>query len=273
MKVMVVLPLLAALLALRFVKANLFTWIVTIWAAFFIAVRFGFTVPIPSSVVGIYVSVASIALFTYVTSDRGRLNAFVAPLVRLMTEKRYTVLLAIVVLLVPTLVAGNVYRTMSAAVEGPFFSRTVHPAPPADITVHDKKFDLITLQNPYRALEKENPEQFKVHLQNGRRVYYQNCVFCHGDSMAANGMFVHALNPIPTNFEDKGTIAMLQESFLFWRISKGGPGLPEEGGPWDTAMPAWEHFLTEDEIWDVILFVYDFTGQRPRARDESEKPK
>ena len=33
---------------------------------------------------------------------------------------------------------------------------------------------------------------------------------------------------------------MLRDTFLFWRISKGGPGLPEEGGPWDTAMPAWE---------------------------------
>jgi mono/diheme cytochrome c family protein len=217
--------------------------------------------------------VASVAMFAYVSSDRERLRSFLAPILRVMTEKRYTVLLGLIVLLVPTLVAGNVYRTMSAQAEGPFFSRTVHPAPPADITVHDKKFDMITLQNPYRALETQNPEQFKTHLQNGKRVYYQNCVFCHGDSMAANGMFVYALNPIPTNFTDKGTIGMLQESFLFWRISKGGPGLPEEGGPWDTAMPAWEKFLTEDEIWDVILFVYDFTGQRPRSRDVAEKEK
>ena len=29
-------------------------------------------------------------------------------------------------------------------------------------------------------------------------------------------------------------------------------------------------FLTEDEMWDVILFLYDFTGQRPRAREAEE---
>ena len=81
-------------------------------------------------------------------------------------------------------------------------------------------------------------------------------------------MFVHGLDPIPTNFTDSGTIAMLRDTFLFWRISKGGPGLPEEGGPWDSAMPAWEKFLTEDEIWDTVLFLYDHTGQRPRAREE-----
>jgi len=35
-------------------------------------------------------------------------------------------------------------------------------------------------------------------------------------------------------------------------------------------MPAWEKFLTEDEIWDVIVFVYDQTGSRPRAEGEVE---
>jgi hypothetical protein len=77
-------------------------------------------------------------------------------------------------------------------------------------------------------------------------------------------MFVHGSirsRPIfPTE-----TIALLRDTFLFWRISKGGPGLPEEGGPWDTAMPAWEKFLKEDEIWDVILFLYD-SPARGRAR-------
>jgi hypothetical protein len=34
-------------------------------------------------------------------------------------------------------------------------------------------------------------------------------------------------------------------------------------------MPAWENFLTEDEIWEAILFLYDFNGQRPRAREEA----
>ena len=81
-------------------------------------------------------------------------------------------------------------------------------------------------------------------------------------------MFVHGLDPIPTNFADQGAIAMLRDSFLFWRISKGGPGLPDEGGPWDTAMPAWEKFLKEEEMWEAILFLYDFTGQKPRAKEE-----
>jgi hypothetical protein len=30
-------------------------------------------------------------------------------------------------------------------------------------------------------------------------------------------------------------------------------------------MPVWQNFLNEEEIWKVILFLYDYTGHRPRA--------
>ena len=81
-------------------------------------------------------------------------------------------------------------------------------------------------------------------------------------------MFSHVFNPTPANFIDPGTIAMLQESFLFWRVAKGGPGLPNESTPWSSAMPPWEEHLTTDEIWKVILFEYWYTGWHPRTFDE-----
>jgi mono/diheme cytochrome c family protein len=184
-----------------------------------------------------------------------------------MTEKRFAPLLGATVVAIPALAAANVYVQMNVPVEPPLFSRTIHPASPTQITVHDRRIDLDAGENPFRQLERSSPEEFRKHVENGRQVYYRNCVFCHGDNMSANGMFAHGLDPIPTNFHD--VVAQLRETFLIWRISKGGPGLPEEGGPWDTAMPAWEKFLKEDEIWDVILFLYDFTNQRPRAREEA----
>jgi hypothetical protein len=36
-------------------------------------------------------------------------------------------------------------------------------------------------------------------------------------------------------------------------------------------MPAWEKFLTEEEMWDVVLFLYDFSDQQPRAREEGHQ--
>ncbi len=149
----------------------------------------------------------------------------------------------------------------------PALGRTIHPAPPSTTTFRGKVIDLATADNPHRALETSDTAGFARHVDNGRRVYVQNCVFCHGDDLAGKGMFAGALDPLPANFRDVGTIAQLQESYLFWRITKGGPGLPEESGPWSSSMPAWEKLLSEDEVWDVILFLYDYTGQRPRAHE------
>jgi hypothetical protein len=86
--------------------------------------------------------------------------------------------------------------------------------------------------------------------------------------MAGDGIFAHGYNPIPANFQDPTTIAMLQETYLFWRVAKGAPGLPEESTPWASAMPAWENFLSEEEMWDVIIYMYEFTGYKPRAKEE-----
>jgi hypothetical protein len=271
MNIIIVLAVAAVFALLRLRRANLLIWALCCWVGIYILLRFGFTAPIPSSVVTLYMGIISLAILAYVSSSQERRGEVSRPLVRFMTEKRYAALLGATVVAIPVLAAANVYVQMNVPLQPPLFSRTVHPASPSEVTVHDKKIELDAGENPFRHLETSNPSEFRTHVENGRKVYYRNCVFCHGDNLAANGMFVHGLDPIPTNFSDKGTIAMLRETFLFWRIAKGGPGLPEEGGPWDSAMPAWEKHLKEEEMWEAILFLYDFTEQKPRAKEAAEK--
>ncbi len=271
MNLLVLVAVAAVFGVLRFRRTGLLTWALAWWIGIYVLLRFGFSSPIPSSVISLYMGIVTIAILAYVSSSQERRDEIAGPLVRFMTDKRYTALLAAVGLAIPALAAANVYVQMSVPIQPPLFSRTVHPASPSAITVHDKKVDLDGGENPFRRLETSDPAEYRKHVENGRRVYYRNCVFCHGDNLSGNGMFVHALDPIPTNFADAGTIAMLRDTFLFWRIAKGGPGLPEEGGPWDSAMPAWEKMLKEDEIWEAILFLYDFTGQKPRAKEEAHQ--
>ena len=268
MSIPVVLAVLAVFALLRFRRTNLLIWALAWWLGIYVLLRFGFAAPIPASVVALYMGIVSLAIVAYISSSQERREEVSRPLVRFMTDRRYTAPLAATIIAIPALAAANVYIQMNAPLEPPFFPRTIHPASPSEITVHNKNIAIDAGDNPFRALETSNPEEFRKHVENGRRVYYQNCVFCHGDDMGGNGMFVHGLDPIPTNFADGDTIANLRETFLFWRAAKGGPGLPEEGGPWDSAMPAWEKFLKEDEIWDAILFIYDFTGEKPRAKEE-----
>jgi mono/diheme cytochrome c family protein len=260
-----------ALLALRlvdgrFVRVPLIAWLGACFAAIAVVLRWGFVVPIPASVLNLYLAIVAGALAVYATTDRERLQEVTRPLVAFLTERRFVIPLILVALAIPAAVAAKIYRDLTSPPVPPFFGRTIHPAPPNQITVHDKVYDLTTLSNPHRALERTNPALYRQKVEAGRVVYYANCFYCHGDLMRGEGMFAHALLPVPTNFQDPGTIAQLQEDYLFWRVAKGGPGLPEEAGPWSSAMPAWDQFLDDEQIWDVILFLYEFTGNRPRAR-------
>jgi mono/diheme cytochrome c family protein len=261
----VVVPVLLAMLLLRFVRPGMTVWALVWVLGPYVVLRHGFTAPVPVSVVQLYMGIIILAVLAYVTSNRSRMQATLGPVVRFAVEPRHTRALALTLPLLPLLVMASVYREMNRPLEVPVFSHTIHPAPPDSITVHERAVDLVTVDNPYRSLETTNPDEFMRRVANGRETYFKHCHYCHGTDMAGQGMFARGLYPPPTNFVDPGTIAQQRESFLFWRIAKGGPGLPTEGAPWESSMPAWEAFLSEEQTWEVILALYHDTGQRPWA--------
>lgn len=266
----VVVAIVAVMLVLRWRRVGMLTWALAWWVGIYLGLEYGFATPVPGSVVTLYMAIVTASILAYVSSSRERWRSFLSPIVALVVERRHRTLLLALMVALPAAAAANVWMRVNVPLEAPAFGRSIHPAPPDSITVNDEEIDLVLGDNPYRALEEADDEVLREHVENGRRVYYQNCFYCHGDGLAGDGMFAHGLNPIPTNFTDQGVLPMFQETFFFWRIAKGGPGLPEEGGPWDSAMPRWEQFLSNEEIWDVILFLYEFTGFEPRARHDIE---
>ncbi len=101
-------------------------------------------------------------------------------------------------------------------------------------------------------------------LFEGRALYAMNCRPCHGDSVAGDGPMADGFKLRPINFTDNGTIETIVEGYTFWRVANGGPGLPTEATPWDSAMPVWKLSLTEEERWKIILAEYDLAGKTPR---------
>ena len=102
-------------------------------------------------------------------------------------------------ILIPIAVAFKIYNDMTVKVTPPYFGRTIHPAPPSEITFKGKTVSLANKENPFRALEKKDPSEFQTHVSNGREIYYQNCVFCHGDTMEGDGIYAHWFNPMPAS--------------------------------------------------------------------------
>ena len=163
-------------------------------------------------------------------------------------------------IVIPLLLGYYAYTQAAAKPQAPPELRAVHPAPPASIQFRGKEIAIAGFDNPLR----KDQATFKKNVAAGGEIYIKNCMFCHGDNLDGQGHFAAGFNPPPANFQDPGTIAMLQEAYLFWRIAKGGPGLPKESTPWNSVMPAWEDRLTEEQIWQVIMYLYEATGQQPR---------
>ena len=268
------------------------------WAFILLYLKFRVYPPIPFSVRAMYGTVSLVAIFMWVSANEEDWNKFKQPIMNVLDAKtggkrllRYAYLV-----ILPILIGGFSYTSMVPKSEEPIELRTVHPAPPARTKVHGKTYTLQTSQNPYRVNPEGKYDQeysnaniveqgmgrlmkpsanpwdkdaqgYLKYVREGGEIFYQNCHFCHGDNLNGRGLHAFAFNPIPANFTDPGTIAQLQETFIFWRVSKGGIGLPNEGFPWASVMPPWEQHLTVDEIWKVVLFEYWHTGYYPRTWD------
>jgi mono/diheme cytochrome c family protein len=218
--------------------------------------------PVPSSVVLQYMITVLVGLLLYVSADERRWSEFKAPLRAAMVEPDKRWIRIGLLVLIPALVGFATYDRVRPKVAAPPSLRSIHPAPPTSITFRGRTMNLTGLANPLRSRG-----SMEEHIATGKRIYYQNCLPCHGDFLAGDGHYAHGFSPTPLSFQDNGTIAQLSESFVFWRVAKGGVGLPREGTPWNSAMPAWEDFLTEDEIWAVIIFIYEQSGWEPRVME------
>lgn len=88
----------------------------------------------------------------------------------------------------------------------------------------------------------------------GREIYVNTCIRCHGiDGKGALGI---KLVPHPADLTSL-TVQSRLDGTLFRRIHEGKP---------NTAMGAWKHTLSDEEIWDVLAYV------RTLAAESSGKP-
>ena len=253
---------------------------------------FGYLIqpPIPSSLLYTFMGLITIVIALFISANEESWTETKRPIMNTLigaTPIYRGVRLGFFVLIPFGFALGTWNKIVVSEYKEPPELRTVHPAPPQAIKVHGKKFALQTDLNPFRIDEegeylevggeqkffKSNPfgpegeKGFMKTVREGGEVFFENCHFCHGDNLDGRGIFAFAFRPIPANLADPGTIAQLQETFVFWRIAKGGMNGPRELFPWDSAMPPWEEHLSIDDIWKVSAFEYWHTEFFPRTFD------
>ncbi|MBH0196165.1 MAG: cytochrome c [Nitrospira sp.] len=78
---------------------------------------------------------------------------------------------------------------------------------------------------------------------SGREIYVNTCIRCHG--IDGTGVQSVRLVPAPADLSSPAVQNRL-DGTLFKRIHEGKP---------NTAMGAWKHALSDEEIWDVLAYV------------------
>jgi len=242
-----------------------------VWATLVFAVIYGFLewgaapltetltgipAPLPRSLVLMYSGMAVLAILVYLSVQGEGWQEFKRPVVEFLRDSR------------PRSRLRRAARRLTFAavpvVTGfwAWASAAAQPAPPADPPgIH---FNL-----PDKYVRLKNPVPWTPdNIRKGGILYTRNCAMCHGDAQDGNGMFARAWQPRPANFHDSGTIAQLDENYLFWRIKEGGRGIKRGGGAihYRSAMPVWDGVLTDEEIWQVIMFEYTNAGVKPAKR-------
>jgi Tol biopolymer transport system component/mono/diheme cytochrome c family protein len=96
-------------------------------------------------------------------------------------------------------------------------------------------------------------------LAAGQKLYVANCASCHGDSGRGDGPGAAGLNPPPADFRQHMTPGQHTDGQVYLWIRHGYPG---------SAMPAWEQRLSEEQIWQLVVYLRQF-GQ-PAAASPTE---
>jgi mono/diheme cytochrome c family protein len=105
------------------------------------------------------------------------------------------------------------------------------------------------------APPKKTPEL----LSQGKKLYDQNCVTCHGPKGDGKGQLGTALKPAPSDFT---------KPFNQWAFGKGDlrkvfdvitKGIP------NSSMVKWDH-LPEQERWALVYFIVDFASPKTPAK-------
>lgn len=250
-------------------EARVFLWTVGTLAATYLVLRFAvpwlsvwlglslLPAPVPVFAMTVYMLCAVVGSLVYVSSDEQRWRSFLAPVTRLFVlEPGSGRRLRLAVLALIPLVAGWItWQRVSPSADVATAIRLQHPTQPAAYA---------ELVNPVPLLSDED-------VRAGTVLYQKNCRPCHGAKADGSGPLSRGLRLSPVDFTDGGAIASVIESYPFWRVREGNAGMPDIATPWNSAMPAWQDELSDEEIWRIVATEYRLSGTEPRRPERAEQ--
>ena len=104
---------------------------------------------------------------------------------------------------------------------------------------------------PAEASAEESPiENTPENVEAGGALYEKHCKMCHGDTGKGDGAATQFIKPAPHDMTTAEVRDANTDGDLFYKISTG-----------KRPMPAMTRKMSEDERWQVVLFVRSLQAQ------------
>lgn len=81
----------------------------------------------------------------------------------------------------------------------------------------------------------------------GKNLYEDNCLMCHGEKGAGDGIAGKNLSVKPADFTDAKMMKSETDGSLFWKMSRGRG-----------SMPGWKNVLSDTERWQLVNYIRTF---------------
>jgi len=117
---------------------------------------------------------------------------------------------------------------------------------------HDVPEDAAAVPNPISFTDDS--------VDTGGELFAANCAVCHGEEGLGDGPTAETLETKPANLT-AGHVQELSDGALYYIVSHGRP---------ETAMPAWEGALSEDQRWNVVNFLRTLPDEHTEGDEHAE---